>query len=123
MRTTTARGGAAGAVGVVAMDVATWVLYRQERKADLLREKHLRPYGKDTAHAPVRRATKPVGSDAGATTSPVPRQLRAGAPMRHQQHQQHLHDMRIGLAVVTCGLALGAVSAVAVANALYEMVR
>jgi hypothetical protein len=46
---TTARGAAAGAVGVVAMDVCRWWLYRRERRADLLRDKHLRPYGKDTA--------------------------------------------------------------------------
>lgn len=52
MRTTTARGGAAGAVGVVAMDAATWLLYRRESKLDLLREKQLRPYDKDTAARP-----------------------------------------------------------------------
>ena len=65
MRTTTARGGAAGAVGVVAMDVATWALYRRENRLGLLREKQLRPYGKDTAHALARRVTRAVGSDAG----------------------------------------------------------
>ena len=65
MRTTTARGGAAGAVGVVAMDVVTWALYRRENRLDLLREKQLRSYGKDTAHALVRRVTRAVGSDAG----------------------------------------------------------
>ncbi len=57
MRTTTARGGASGAVGVVAMDVATWPLYRRESRLDLLREKRLRPYGKDTAQALVRRVS------------------------------------------------------------------
>jgi hypothetical protein len=50
METTTARGAASGAVGVVAMDVATWLLYRRESRLDLLREKRLRPYGKDSAH-------------------------------------------------------------------------
>ena len=65
MRTTTARGSAAGAVGVVAMDVITWLLYRRENRLDLLREKQLRPYGKDTAHALVRRVTRAVGSDVG----------------------------------------------------------
>ena len=67
MKATTARGGAAGAVGVVAMDVATWLLYRRENKVDLLREKRLRPYGKDTAHALVRKISRSVGSDAGSS--------------------------------------------------------
>jgi hypothetical protein len=65
MRTTTARGGAAGAVGVVAMDVITWLLYRRERSLDLLRENQVRPFGKDTAHALVRRLAGGLGSDAG----------------------------------------------------------
>jgi hypothetical protein len=63
---TTARGAAAGAAGVVAMDACTWWLYRRERRADLLRDKHLRPYGKDTAHALVGRVTGALGSDVGA---------------------------------------------------------
>ena len=67
MRTTTAQGGAAGAVGVVAMDVVTWLLYRRESRLDLLREKRLRPYGKDTAHALVRKLSSSVGSDAGSS--------------------------------------------------------
>ena len=66
MRTPTARGAAAGAVGVVAMDAVTWALYRREGQTALLREKHLRPYGKDTAHALVGRMTEAVGSDAGS---------------------------------------------------------
>lgn len=49
------------------MDAVTWLLYRRESKVDLLREKQVRPYGKDTAHALVRRVTKPVGSDAGSS--------------------------------------------------------
>lgn len=67
VKTSTARGAAAGAVGVVAMDVVTWLLYRRANMLDLLREKHLRPYGKDTAHALVRRVTDAVGSDAGSS--------------------------------------------------------
>lgn len=67
MRTTTARGGAAGAIGVVAMDALTWLLYGRESRLDLLREKRLRPYGKDTAHALVRKASRGLGSDAGSS--------------------------------------------------------
>lgn len=67
MKSTRARGGAAGAVGVVAMDAVTWLMYRRENKLDLLREKRLRRYGKDTAHALVRRVTKAAGSDAGSS--------------------------------------------------------
>ena len=66
MRATTARGGAAGAVGVVAMDVVTWLLYRRESKAVLAREKLLRPYGKDTAHALVRKVATAAGSNVGS---------------------------------------------------------
>ncbi len=67
MRTTTARGAASGAVGVVAMDVATWLLYRRDSRLDLLREMRLRPCGKDTAHALMRRVTDAAGSDAGSS--------------------------------------------------------
>ncbi|GAB3350390.1 DUF1440 domain-containing protein [Modestobacter lapidis] len=67
MRTTAARGAAAGAVGVLAMDVVTWAMYRRESRLDLLREKRARRYGKDTAHAMVRRLTRAAGSRAGAT--------------------------------------------------------
>lgn len=66
MKTTTARGAASGAVGVVAMDVATWLLYRRESRLDLLRER-LRPYGEDSAQAAVRRVTHAAGSDAGSS--------------------------------------------------------
>ena len=69
MRTTTACGGAAGAVGVVAMDAVTWALYRRENRPDVLREKRVRPYGKDTAHALVERLARAVGSDAGRSES------------------------------------------------------
>ena len=67
MRPTTARGGAAGAAGVVAMDAVTWLLYRRESRLDLLREKRARVYGKDTAHALVRKVSRAVGSDAGSS--------------------------------------------------------
>jgi hypothetical protein len=67
MRTTTARGAASGAVGVLAMDVATWLMYRKQNRRDLLREKRLRPYGKDTAHALVRCVAEAAASDAGSS--------------------------------------------------------
>ena len=38
--------------------------------------------------------------------------------MRHQQHSRA--GLRVGLALLACGLALGAASAVAVVNALYD---
>ncbi len=60
------RGGAAGAAGVVAMDVVTWLLYRRESTADLVREKRARTHGKDTAHALVQKVAEAAGSDAGA---------------------------------------------------------
>ncbi len=66
MRTATARGGAAGAVGVLAMDVVTSWLYRQESAAGLQREQQARAFGMDTAHALVRRVTATLGSDAGS---------------------------------------------------------
>ncbi|SNR96156.1 hypothetical protein [Blastococcus mobilis] len=62
---TTARGAAAGAVGVLAMDVVTWLMYRREDPADLAREQRARAFGQDTAHALVRRVAEAVGSDAG----------------------------------------------------------
>jgi uncharacterized membrane protein YagU involved in acid resistance len=49
------------------MDAVTWLLYRRENTLDLLREKHARRYGKDTAHALVRRVTEAAGSDAGSS--------------------------------------------------------
>lgn len=67
MRTTPARGAVAGAVGVLAMDVVTWAMYRRESRLDLLREKRARVYGKDTAHALVRHITRAVGSKAGSS--------------------------------------------------------
>ena len=65
VRTEAARGAAAGAVGVVAMDVVTWVMYRRQSRRDLLQEKRARVFGKDTAHAAVRHVTRAMGSDAG----------------------------------------------------------
>ena len=41
--------------------------------------------------------------------------------MKHQGH--HAPSIRLGLTVLACGLAVGAASAVAVVNALYDMVR
>lgn len=41
--------------------------------------------------------------------------------MRHHGH--HPSGIRLGLTVLACGVALGAASAVAVVNALYDMVR
>lgn len=57
-------GGAAGAVGVWAMDVVTWAMYRRERADLLAREDTARVGGKDTAHAAARRLAQLVGSDA-----------------------------------------------------------
>ena len=65
MSTIAARGAAAGAAGVVAMDAVTWAMYRRERRRDLLREKRARVGGRDTAHALVRQVARLVGSDAG----------------------------------------------------------
>ncbi|MDP9445148.1 MAG: DUF1440 domain-containing protein [Actinomycetota bacterium] len=66
MNTTTARGAGAGAVGVLAMDVVTWFMYRQEPPTDRSRERRARAFGMDTAHALVRRVAQAVGSDAGS---------------------------------------------------------
>ena len=41
--------------------------------------------------------------------------------MRHPAH--HTSGFRLGLTVLACGVALGAASAVAVVNALYDMVN
>ena len=49
------------------MDAVTWLLYRRESRLHLLREKRARPYGKDTAHALVRKVSRSVGSDAGSS--------------------------------------------------------
>lgn len=51
MRTDVVKGASAGAVGVWAMDVATWALYRRQSPASLRQEKRTRQFGKDPAHA------------------------------------------------------------------------
>lgn len=48
------------------MDAATWIMYRQQSEASRAGEDELRPFGKDTAHALARRATKALGSDAAS---------------------------------------------------------
>ncbi len=40
-----------------------------------------------------------------------------------KQHVPHPPTLRVGLTLVACGLALGAASVLAVADALYDMVR
>lgn len=40
-----------------------------------------------------------------------------------RNHGHHTSGIRLGLTVLACGVALGAASAVAVVNALYDMVR
>lgn len=58
------RGASAGAVGVWAMDVVTWWMYRRQDPTALQREKQTRVFGKDTAHAAARRLARLVRSDA-----------------------------------------------------------
>jgi hypothetical protein len=41
--------------------------------------------------------------------------------MKH--HVPHSSNLRVGLTMVACGLAVGTASVVALANALYDMVR
>ena len=40
-----------------------------------------------------------------------------------RQNGHHTSGMRLGLTLLACGAALGAASAVAVVNALYDMVN
>lgn len=40
-----------------------------------------------------------------------------------RQHTHHPSAMRLGFTVLACGVALGAASAVALVNALYDMVN
>jgi hypothetical protein len=40
-----------------------------------------------------------------------------------KQHVSHSPRLRVGLTLVACGLAVGTASAVALANAMYDMVR
>lgn len=58
------RGASAGAVGVWAMDVVTWWMYRRQDPAALQREKQSRVFGMDTAHAAARRLARFARSDA-----------------------------------------------------------
>ncbi len=64
MKTDLARGASAGAVGVWAMDVATWWMYRLESSEALQGEKRARPKGMDPAHAAARYLAETIGSDA-----------------------------------------------------------
>jgi hypothetical protein len=57
------KGVAAGAVGVWAMDVATWAVYRRQSLPALLREKKTRPFGKDPAHAAAERLRRLTGTE------------------------------------------------------------
>lgn len=64
IKTDAVKGLCAGAVGVWAMDVVTWWLYRREDPRALAQEHRTRPMGKDSAHAAARKLARLVGSDA-----------------------------------------------------------
>jgi hypothetical protein len=87
------------------MDVVTWLLYRRENKLDLLREKRVRRYGKDTAHALVRRVSDAAGRDAGSSEPDGPGiAVHYGlgmAPGALYAQQRHQHSwLRAGRGVV-----------------------
>jgi hypothetical protein len=63
MKVDAVKGAAAGAVGVLAMDVATWALYRRHSLATLVQEKQNRPFGKDPAHAAAERLRRLAGTE------------------------------------------------------------
>ena len=63
----TIKGAVAGTVGVWAMDVVTWFLYRKQSKVTIAREKETRKFGKDPAHAAARHVARLAGSDAAKT--------------------------------------------------------
>lgn len=63
MKVDVVKGAAAGAVGVWAMDVATWAVYRRQSLATLMQEKENRPFGKDPAHAMAERLRRLIGSE------------------------------------------------------------
>lgn len=63
MKVDLVKGAAAGAVGVWAMDVATWAVYRRQSLATLMQEKENRPFGKDPAHAMAERLRRLIGSE------------------------------------------------------------
>lgn len=64
MKTVVVKGASAGAVGVWAMDVVTWWMYRRQDSDAVRREQRTRPFGKDPAHAAARHVARLVGSDA-----------------------------------------------------------
>jgi hypothetical protein len=64
MKTDLVKGASAGAVGTWAMDVLTWTMYRREDPDVIRREKQVRVFGKDSAHAAAQRLAHLVGSDA-----------------------------------------------------------
>lgn len=64
MKAAAVRGLCAGTVGVWAMDVVTWWLYRREDPKALATEHRARPLGKDPAHAAARKLARRAGSDA-----------------------------------------------------------
>lgn len=57
----TVKGAAAGALGVWAMDVVTWSVYRRLSPATLAREKDARAFGKDPAHAAAEHIARALG--------------------------------------------------------------
>ncbi|MDP9386617.1 MAG: DUF1440 domain-containing protein [Actinomycetota bacterium] len=63
MKTDVVKGASAGAVGVWAMDTVTWAVYRREDPATIRREKQVRAFGKDPAHALAQRLARRGGSD------------------------------------------------------------
>lgn len=63
MKTDVVKGASAGAVGVWAMDVATWALYRRQSATALMDEKRARVFGKDPAHAMAERINHLMGTE------------------------------------------------------------
>lgn len=64
-RSSLLKGAIAGAIGVLAMDIATWLMYRREDERHLEREKQARPLGMDPAHVAARKVATLLRSDAG----------------------------------------------------------
>lgn len=60
----TVKGAVAGTAGVWVMDIVTWLMYRTQSTATVAREKQVRVFGKDPAHAAARHLARLVGSDA-----------------------------------------------------------
>lgn len=63
MKVDLVKGASAGAVGVWAMDVATWALYRRQSPRTLLQEKEVRPFGVDPAHVAAARVRQLLGAE------------------------------------------------------------